>query len=122
MPVGKIAYPAFCIRYFPVQVIKYIYKMAELGEQAAPIFQFLTPPVTFFVISITPVPETVDLEHINFAQFFIVHQLFYGLYRWVVPVLLYRKNSFPCGLCSGYHSVTFFYTNSHWFFYYSMPA
>jgi hypothetical protein len=53
----KIADPACCFRDGSIQVIEDVYKMTELGEQAAAIKFFLTAPGAFGIISIATVPD-----------------------------------------------------------------
>src|SRR4051794_968947 len=89
MPVGIVMDRAAGAFHRPGQVIKYVHEMAELGEQAAPVKRFLTPPGTLRIIVVPPVPEAVYLDQVKPAQPALADELFHSLHGRVIPVLLY---------------------------------
>ena len=87
--VGKPRLDAVDVPEKPVEDVD---EVAELGEQRAAVQFHRALPRNLAVVTVVPVPETIDLHHVNAAQPAGVHHVLQPFTRGTVPVLHHTEH------------------------------
>ena len=87
--VGKPRLDAIDVPEKPVEDVD---EVAELGEQRAAVQFHRALPRNLAVVTVVPVPETIDLHHVNAAQPAGVHHVLQPFTRGTVPVLHHTEH------------------------------